>query len=109
MTLVGKATLNSKSRFTAGKSITTAEAAPRNLQSKCLTLLYNLGYIMWIWENLVQSLAYLTFPLSVVDLEVDVADGEAAVPLHHGHAVLAGEEAHRLRNRNAMSRMDKSE
>ena len=47
----------------------------------------------------------LTFPFSVVDLEVDVADGEAAVPLHHGHAVLAGEEAHRLRNRNAMNRM----
>ena len=41
---------------------------------------------------------YLAFPLAVVYLEVDVADGEAAVPLHHGHAVLAGEEAHRLRN-----------
>ena len=42
--------------------------------------------------------AYLAFPLSVVDLEVDVADGEAAVPLHHCHAVLAREEAHRLKN-----------
>ena len=40
----------------------------------------------------------LTFPLSVVDLEVDVVDGEAAVALHHRHAVLAREKTHRLRN-----------
>ena len=43
------------------------------------------------------SCTHLTFPLAVVDLEVDVADGEAAVALHHRHAVLAREEAHRLR------------
>ena len=43
------------------------------------------------------SCTHLTFPLAVVDLEVDVADGEAAVALHHRHAVLAREETHRLR------------
>ena len=43
------------------------------------------------------SSTHLTFPLAVVDLEVDVADGEAAVALHHRHAVLAREETHRLR------------
>ena len=44
------------------------------------------------------SCTHLTFPLAVVDLEVDVADGEAAVALHHRHAVLAREKTHRLRN-----------
>ena len=52
MTLVGKATLNSKSRFTAGKSITTAEAAPRHLQNKSWRWII----LSEIWENLVQIL-----------------------------------------------------
>ena len=57
----------------------------------------SLGYLMGGFENISSRVsANLTFPFSIVNLEVDIADREAAVPLHHGHAVLAGEEAHRL-------------